>query len=348
MDRGRLDLAPGMAGRVAEPDPGLLRPRVSIVVPVYNGERSLTELVTGLDASLRQVGVTIEVILVDDGSPDGSWAVIEHLAAEHPWVRGIRFMRNFGQHNALIAGTRDAQYEVVVTMDDDLQHPPDQVLLLVDAMEPDVDLVYGFAAEEEHGPLRSLASRVVKLALASTLRNEAAKYVSAFRAFRLVLRDSFATNSDPGLTLDVLLSWSTARVKAVPVRMRPRKYGRSNYSVRLLLRHALNMITGYSTLPLRVVTYMGVVFSLFGWAVLVFVVLHYFVYGVAVPGFTFVASLVAVFSGAQMFALGIVGEYLGRIHFRSMRQPQYVVREKTGSEALPVPAFVPDQVHRLQ
>ena len=130
--------------------------------------------------------------------------------------------------------------------------------------------------------------------------------------------------------------------------MERRRYGRSNYSARLLLRHALNMITGYSTLPLRLVTYMGLGFSLFGWAVLAFVLLHYALYGVAVPGFTFVASLVAVFSGAQMLALGILGEYLGRVHFRSMRKPQYIVREITNAEVLPRPDALPDQVDRLQ
>ena len=324
-------------------------PRISIVVPVYNGERSLGELLSGLDASLRSQGVTIEVILVDDGSPDGSWPVIESLASQYPWARGIRLMRNFGQHNALMAGICDACYEVVVTMDDDLQHPADQVLRLVDALGPSVDLVYGYAEEEEHGPLRSLASRTVKLALATTLRYDAAKHVSAFRAFRLPLRDSFAMNSDPGLTLDVLLSWSTTRVRAIPVRMEPRRYGRSNYSARLLVRHALNMVTGYSTLPLRLVTWMGLSFSLLGGAVLAYVLLHYALYGVAVPGFTFIASMVAVFSGAQMLALGILGEYLGRMHFRSMHRPQYLVRETT-TGMLPQTRGAPtlDEMDRLQ
>jgi glycosyltransferase involved in cell wall biosynthesis len=302
---------------------------VSIVVPVYNGEASLNELAVSVAETFRSSLLTMEMILVDDGSRDDSWATIQALADDHPWITGIRMARNFGQHNALLAGIRAARYEVLVTMDDDLQHPPDQVPRMLAALGENVDLVYGTAEREEHGLLRSLASRFTKFALATAMGSPNARYVSAFRAFRTNLRDSFERNVDPSLTLDVLLSWSTTRVTCVPVQMAERRHGTSNYTVRRLLRHATNMITGYSLAPLRLVSYMGIGFSLFGWAILMYVLIRYALYGGKVPGFTFLAALIAVFSGAQMFALGILGEYLGRIHFRSMNQPQYVVRETT-------------------
>lgn len=300
---------------------------LSVVVPVYKGAESLPELIQEAEETLNSTGLPWEVILVDDGSPDSTWTVIEALCQRHPSVRGIRLMRNFGQHNALLAGLRAARYEVIVTMDDDLQHPPREILKLLEALTPAVDVVYGVAEEEEHGPLRSLASRLVKLSLAVTLRTPSAQSVSAFRAFRASLRDAFALNDDPDLTLDVLLSWSTTLITAVRVQMAPRRYGTSNYTVRLLSRHALNMITGYSTLPLRFVTYMGLTLSAIGTAILTYVVVHYLLFGGRVPGFTFIAATVALFSGAQMLALGILGEYMGRLHFRSMHRPQYLIRQ---------------------
>jgi undecaprenyl-phosphate 4-deoxy-4-formamido-L-arabinose transferase len=238
-------------------------------------------------------------------------------------------MRNFGQHNALLAGIRAANHDIIVTMDDDLQHRPDQIHELLGALQDGVDLVYGIPQAEEHGWMRSFASEITKVALARTMHSPAARNVSAFRAFRRVLRDGFAGNTDPRVTLDVLLSWSTSHIRAITVRMDPRRYGTSNYTWRRLLRHAVNMITGYSTAPLRFVTYLGMGFSAFGWLVLMFVLIRYAVGGGGVPGFTFLAALTAVFSGAQMLALGILGEYLARMHFRSMSQPQYVVRETT-------------------
>jgi glycosyltransferase involved in cell wall biosynthesis len=320
---------------------------LSIVIPVYNSERSIVELVRGVHEVFENHGSPVEIILVDDGSTDGSWAAIASLAADHGGVKAVRMMRNFGQHNALLAGMRLAKHEVIVTMDDDLQHPPDQIPLLLQALTGDVDLVYGFAEREEHGQLRSAASRLVKLALSFTLKSSVARRVSSFRAFRRGLSQAFAHNADPSLTLDVLLSWATTRIVVVSVRMEQRRYGASNYTVKRLVQHALNMITGYSAAPLRFVAYLGVAFSGFGFCILVFVLARYALLGTRVPGFTFLSALIAVFSGAQMFALGIIGEYLGRMHFRSMNRPQYLIRE-TIPEQLPYQELSPDDVNGLK
>jgi glycosyltransferase involved in cell wall biosynthesis len=306
-----------------------MNPSISVVVPVYNGEATLHELTESIIQTMAMTGTGFEIIFVDDGSPDGSWDEIRRMSPKDPHIRGIRLSRNFGQHNALIAGIRAARNDVIITMDDDLQHPPDQIPRLLEALTPEVDLVYGCANEEEHGRLRSLASRIVKLALAATLHSRVAKDISAFRAFRTYLRSAFDRNVDSEVNVDVLLSWSTRRVDAVSVRMDHRRVGKSNYTFRSLLRHALNMITGYSVLPLRLVTMLGLGFTCFGLMVLTYVLVRYLLYGGKVPGFTFIAALVALFSGAQMFALGILGEYLGRIHSRSMHEPQYVVRDAT-------------------
>jgi undecaprenyl-phosphate 4-deoxy-4-formamido-L-arabinose transferase len=142
---------------------------VSVVVPVYNSEASLAELVNRLHVCLDAHGSEHEVLLVNDGSRDGSWARIQELAARDPRTHGIRLMRNYGQHNALLCGIRKARHQVIVTLDDDLQHPPEEIPRLLARLTPDVDVVYGTPEREQHGLLRDLASQITKLALQQTM-----------------------------------------------------------------------------------------------------------------------------------------------------------------------------------
>ncbi len=308
------------------------RPSVSVVIPVYNSGQALSELIQRLMPVLAAVTFESEVILVNDGSRDNSWAEVESLVRTVPGVRGIDLTRNFGQHNALLAGIRTARYDLVVTMDDDLQHPPEEIPKLLAAMTEGVDLVYGVAAEEEHGFWRNASSRLAKAAMASSMGASTAKIVSAFRLFRTDLRDSFETTADPFVSIDVLLSWVTGRVASADVQMEARRYGESNYTFRRLVRHAVNMATGYSTIPLRLVSWVGLGFALFGVVVFLYVIAVFVIEGGSVPGFPFLAAMIALLSGAQLFALGIIGEYLGRMHFRSMQRPAYAIRMEIGAE----------------
>lgn len=305
---------------------------VSIVVPVFNSEGSLPALIQRLQAVLQSEGVQAEAILVNDGSRDRSWDVIRELATQHDWVRGINLMRNYGQHNALLCGIRAARYGVIVTMDDDLQHPPEEITKLLDKLAEGYDVVYGVPEKEQHGFWRDLASQTTKIALQSAMGAEVARHVSAFRAFRTQLRDAFAEYRSPFPSIDVLLTWGTTRFAALVVRHDPRRIGASNYTVRKLIAHALNMMTGFSTAPLQLASLTGFAFTLFGFFVLVWVVGRYLIQGSSIPGFPFLASIIAIFSGAQMFALGLIGEYLARMHFRMMERPSYTVRDSTFRE----------------
>lgn len=299
---------------------------LSVVVPVYNSEGSLPLLISALEPVLASHSREYEVILVDDGSRDSSAKVIDSLSREKPWVRGISLMRNYGQHNALLCGIRSARHGIIVTMDDDLQNPPEEIPKLLSKLAEGYDVVYGTPEKEQHGLLRDLASQVTKLTLQNTLGAETARRVSAFRAFRTEVRNAFATYRSPFVSIDVLLTWGTSRFAAIPVRHEPRRIGESQYTVRKLLVHAANMMTGFSTLPLQLASLVGFVFTLFGFGVLVFVLVSYAIRGSGITGFPFLASIIALFSGAQLFALGIVGEYLARIHFRTMERPTYVLR----------------------
>lgn len=301
--------------------------RLSVVIPVYRSEAILPELVRRLEAVLTAIADDFELVLVNDSSPDGSWNVICDLARRHSWIRAINLMRNYGQHNALLCGIRIARYDVIVTMDDDLQHPPEEIPKLLAKLAEGYDVVYGTPEQEQHGLGRDLASWFTKLALQNVMGAEIARRVCAFRAFRGQVAKAFEHYEGSFVSIDVLLTWGTNRFASIPVNHRPRKQGTSGYTFRKLMTHAMNMMTGFSTMPLQIASLIGFIFTFFGFLVLAYVLARYFLRGNPVPGFPFLASIVALFSGAQLFALGIIGEYLARMHFRSMQKPPYVIRE---------------------
>jgi glycosyltransferase involved in cell wall biosynthesis len=301
--------------------------RISVVIPVYRSETILPELVRGLESVLAEIADNFELILINDSSPDRSWDVIGDLARQYSWIRPINLMRNYGQHNSLLCGIRAARYDVIVTMDDDLQHPPEEIPKLLDVLAGEYDVVYGTPEQEQHGFGRDLASWVTKLALQNVMGAGIARQVCAFRAFRAEVAKAFEHYEGSFVSIDVLLTWGTNRFASIPVNHRQRKQGTSGYTFRKLMTHAMNMMTGFSTMPLQIASLVGFVFTLFGVLVLAYVVVRYFMHGDPVPGFPFLASIVALFSGAQLFALGIIGEYLARMHFRTMQKPPYVVRD---------------------
>jgi glycosyltransferase involved in cell wall biosynthesis len=303
--------------------------RLSVVVPVYNSDGTLRELTERLGSTLKMIAWEYELILVNDGSADASWSVIEELTTAHRWVRGITLMRNFGQHNAILCGIRAAAYEIVITLDDDLQHPPEEIPKLLAKLAQGYDVVYGMPLKDEHSFWRWATSRITKTALQGAMGAEIASNISAFRAFQTRVRNAFDLYHAPFVSIDVLLTWGTNRFSAVRVEHRPRMIGRSNYTIGKLIRHALNMMTGFSVIPLQVASLTGFVFTVFGFILFAFVILRYVIQGGSVPGFPFLASVITIFSGAQLFALGIIGEYIARIHFRVMDRPPYVVRDES-------------------
>ncbi len=310
-------------------------PDVSVVIPVYNSQASIEAVVSSARSALRAANLSGEFILVDDASPDNSWAVIQQLARQGRDVHGIRLRRNFGQHNAVLAGIRLARGGVIVTMDDDLQHPADDIPRLIRELERGFDVVYGFPRQQPHSIARNILSLTGKIVLQRAMGADTARHVAAFRAFRTEIREAFREYHSAYVSIDVLLTWGTHRFTWIEVDYRRRSIGRSNYTLGKLASHALTVMTGFSTVPLRLASLLGMVFTVFGIALLMFVVGRYLLQGTAVPGFPFLASAIAIFSGVQLFALGIVGEYLARIHMRTLGEPAYVIgssTEATGTE----------------
>jgi glycosyltransferase involved in cell wall biosynthesis len=307
-------------------------PTLSVVIPVYNSEKSLQPLVEKLLATLPSISSDFEVVLVNDGSRDNSWKVILELASGSQKVVPVNLMRNYGQHNALLCGIRQAKFELIVTMDDDLQHDPALISVLLEKLNEGYEVVYGAPQAEQHGVWRDLASVITKATLSTVMNAKSARHVSAFRIFYAYLRDSFANYQGPSVSLDVLLTWGTSKFGYVEIPHHKRETGQSNYTFGKLVMHALNLLTGFSTIPLRIATGLGFVFLFFGFVIFLYVIIRYLIQGGVVPGFTFLASVIVIFSGVQLFSLGIMGEYLARMHFRLMDKPTYTIKEKKGDD----------------
>lgn len=296
----------------------------SVVIPVYRGEATLALLVEQLSRVLPSVSTSYEAILVNDGSPDDSWTVIEGLAKTYPWVRGIALMRNYGQENATLCGIRAACYDVIVTMDDDLQHDPMELPKLLAKLDEGYDVVYGVPRFRRQQWWKSISSDIVKRVISSLIGSPAIRGISSYKAFRGHLKQAFASIASPDVQIDVLLSWATTRFASVQIEEAPRAQGRSNYSVMKLIKVSLLVMTNYTTIPLRFASMLGFVFTLIGLFVLIYVVVVYFTAG-SIPGFSFLASAITIFSGVQLFALGIIGEYLARIFERSAGRTTYLI-----------------------
>ncbi len=303
---------------------------LSVIIPVYNSGDILPTFAERLGASLKEICREYEVLLVNDGSGDNSWGVIQDLARKYPFIRGINLMRNFGQHNALLCGIRAARFEYLVTMDDDLQHPPEEIYRLVDEIGKGFDVVYGIPQKLVHSPWRNFSSKFTKYFLAKVLGISRIKYLSAFRIIRRDIREAFVNFDSPSVIIDALLTWGTNNFGIVEVNEQHRSIGHSNYTLAKLIKVTMVVLTGFSTFPLRFASILGFAFTLFGIAVLVYVLARTVSEG-SIPGFPFLASIVSIFSGVQLFTLGIFGEYLARIFTRSMNQPTYMIQATTDS-----------------
>ncbi len=308
------------------------RDNISVVVPVYYSARTLVELVERLESVLSNDHIPFEIILVNDGSQDSSWQVICELAKNSQYVRGIDLMRNFGQDNALLCGIRAAQFNLIATIDDDLQHQPEELPRLLGKLNEGFDVVYGAPIQPQQSFERRLASYMIRRALQIVMGTDTAHNISSFRLFRARLRSAFGDFNSHFISMDTLLSWGTNRFGVVRVEHRSRQQGRSNYNFGKLVTQAINIVLGFSTLPLRLVSILGFALVIFGFFIMVYVIGRYFIEQYSVPGFPFLASIITIFSGAQMLTLGVFGEYLTRIYFRALNRPSYVIAEETSRQ----------------
>jgi len=252
------------------------------------------------------------------------------LSSKYPWVRGIRLGRNSGQHAALLAGVRAATNPLTVTIDDDLQNPPEEIPKLIETIQrTGADVVYGVPLDPAHAGWRNGSGWLVRKSMKAVLGVKEVVHMSSFRIFRTDLRNAFDVRVGPGVSLDALLAWGASNFQTVTVEHTPRQVGKSNYSLRKLWRFAIDTITGYTTVPLHAVSALGFITAIIGIILMIGFVLVPFARGISVQGFPFLASTIILFSGIQLITLGVVSEYLAKMHFRIMNKPEYVVAEET-------------------
>jgi len=301
-------------------------PAISVVIPMFNSGDSLALLVGELREFFNEAGISAEILLINDGSRDRSWETAQSLLSGKPQLIAVNLTKNFGQHAALLVGLKMARGEIVITMDDDLQHPPSQIPLLIAEIQNGNDVVYGVPAQERHGLWRDFCSSFGKFFLQRALGIQRAEDTSAFRAIKREILSSFLHYDNYYVDIDALLAWVTDRFSSVRVRHQPRKYGKSNYTFYKLLSHTAKMVLSFTTLPLRLISIIGFIFTLFGLLLFTYVLAAYLIYSSAIPGFAFLASTITILSGAQLFALGLLGEYFAKMHFQIMGRPGAAVR----------------------
>jgi len=304
--------------------------KFSVIVPVYRSEKTLPTLVSRLEAVFEALGADYEIVLVDDASPDDSWKVMEQLRVKNPRIKLIQHMRNFGQHKALLCGMLHCNGDLVITMDDDLQHPPEEVANLVDAIRDDdeADVVIGAYNVKNHSWFRNMGTRVINGITSYVFGKDAGLQLTSFRIMRRPVVEELTNARCHNPRVGQLLLLITNRIKNVPVEHQPRAYGRSGYSFRRLVSDALDNILSNSSLPLQVVSYLGFGSSLLSFVLSVYYLAKYLVGGIGVAGWTTTILLLLFFFGILLFAFGVVGEYLIRILREVQGTPRSVVRRK--------------------
>ncbi len=320
---------------------------LSIVIPVYNSGESLRPLTTRLLAALEKLHVTHEIIFVEDGSRDRSWDVLQVIQAEHSdRVICVQLMRNFGQHNALMCGFRHTQGRFVVTLDDDLQNPPEEIGKLLDAIRSQaLDVVYGAPDRRKHRTWRNLGSWMVNVVYRTMFKTQVS--ISSFRIIRREVLEATFSYSLNYTFVDGLLAWNSQRIGEVTVEHHPRKIGRSNYSVPKLVVLALNLFSNFSLLPLQAVSLVGFVIAFTGLLAGAYYVLQFLLSNIAVSGYASTIVSILVLGGVQLLSLGMIGEYLGRLHLNVNRKPQYTIRNVCASRGTGDPIWqapVPSEV----
>jgi undecaprenyl-phosphate 4-deoxy-4-formamido-L-arabinose transferase len=310
-----------------------LRKTISIVVPCYRTGAGIEQLVAAVDEATASAPAR-ELILVDDASPDdgATWREIERFAASHDFIQGVRLRRNTGQHAALLCGIRQAQHEVIVTLDDDLQNPPSSIPDLVKSLcDGDADVVYGVPRKKQHGVVQNLGSAFVRSALYRITGSTNAKHATSFRAFTAPVAEELKLFRGPFVSIDALLSWAAGRIHTVPVDHSDRQYGESGYTLLKLLNHAANMMVSFSIIPLHAAIWLGFVTFAISFFFLAYVTLGKLIGYIEVPGFAFTVGAISLFAGLQMATLGVIGIYVGRIYLRTMEKPQYSVASRVGA-----------------
>ncbi|HEY3317431.1 MAG TPA: glycosyltransferase [Coriobacteriia bacterium] len=307
-------------------------PRISVVIPAFNEQDNVAELVERVSNSVGPLG-SFEIVIVDDGSTDATWARICEAAEADPQVVGIRLQRNFGQHPAVTAGFDASRGDIVVTLDADLQNPPEEIPKLVERLGPDCDVASGWRYVRHDIWLRRLPSMLVNTITAKLTGVKLHDYGCMLRAYKREVIDMLARCPEVNRTITALVSWLGVSIVEVPVEHAARKYGKSRYGYWRLVRMTFDILTGFTTTLLQWVSVTGIVVSLVGLAASVVLIVWRILFGSGPIGITTFLSVLLFLAGIQVAAVGVVGEYIGRIYVQVQGRPYYITRERTSESA---------------
>ena len=305
---------------------------LSVVIPVYGSEHVLPELVVQIHnvvSNLEGVFENYEIIFVCDQSPDNSWQVIQSLSVEYSQVHGILLRMNAGQHNALMAGFAQAKGEIIITMDDDLQHSPSDIPKLFIEIKQGHDVAYARFKKRKHASWKIFGSRMNDLVAGYLLQKPKGLYLSPFRAMNAAIRDEILRYCGPYVYVDGLILTVTRNIAVVDVDHHDRYAGDSGYSVRKSVSLWLKMATSFSIVPLRLTSLFGMFFSGLGFLLAILLIIQKFTINVMPVGWSSLIVTILVIGGVQLLALGMLGEYLGRVLLTINSRPQYVIAETT-------------------
>jgi glycosyltransferase involved in cell wall biosynthesis len=320
-----------MTNSRSEKEPVMSSPILSVVVPVYRSQDTLEKLYIRVRDAVESVDPNFELILVEDCGGDDSWSVIERLAEADPRIHGIKMSRNFGQHAATICGIGRARGQWVVTLDDDLEHPPEYIPDLYRKAQEGYDLVYGIYPVRTHKAWRNITSDVARWLFKKAIPTLNDNYTS-FRCIRNEVASVLEKFDSPFPFVDGYLSWITGNYNVVEGEHNNRDSGHSNYNFRKLVTHTLNIFVTFSDMPLKMASWIGLIFFFFGMIFLSIIFIGKLAGWITAAGFPSIMGGIVLFGGIQLLILGVLGEYLGRISFRISKKPLYIVARETGDE----------------
>ena len=309
-------------------------PEISVVIPVYNEEDNLRELGERLIRTLTGLGRTFEIICVDDGSSDRSWQVLSELNERYPGaIRALQFNRNFGQHQAIFAGFQAARGQIMVTLDADLQNPPEEIPRLVAKLEEGYDTVGGWRENRQDSFFRKFPSMLVNYVMSRVTGVKLRDYGCMLRAYRREVVDSINRCQETSTFIPALANLFSRRVAEIPVGHAERERGQSKYSLIKLLRLNVDLMTGFSNLPIHLVGVMGVAIAVLGLLFGFLLFIRRIFVGPEVEGVFTLFAILFVFVGLNTLGLALIGEYVGRIYREVRGRPRYVIRRTLGPEA---------------
>ena len=306
------------------------KPYISIVIPVYNEEGNLPPLFDRLSPVMEKIGRPYEIIFTDDGSRDRSLAILEKFAEEHPCVKVVEFNGNFGQHMAILAAFEKSSGDIVITLDADLQNPPEEIPKLIAEVEKGHDVVGTVRQKRQDTFFRKAASRIVNITTNKMTGMRMSDYGCMLRAYHRRVVDSINRCQETTTFIPALAQTFASSPSEVEVAHAERAEGESKYSLYKLVRLNFDLMTGFSVVPLQLFALLGILTSLFAVAFAIFLLVRRFVVGAEVEGVFTLFAILFFFIGITIFGIGIVGEYVGRIYQEVRRRPRYVVRRTYG------------------